>query len=222
MRSNGLGWTMMLGLGAVLMVGSAAEAQGIRVAKDANNPSVGVTPARTDARAHTMPAGPMLDAGMVRNWTDANITAHLILGDSLEIEMSRLAITKGSSAAVREFAQMMVADHSATSQTLKREMVDEQWGFAPHPADMTDEHMIRALTELRGLSGAAFDRAYMRHQVMHHDMLVRLSEPLADQAKDDDLEQEIEKMRPTIRNHLERARTVARAVGVTDAQMMNH
>jgi predicted outer membrane protein len=65
-----------------------------------------------------------VDAEVYRSMTDANIMAHMIVGDSLEIEMARLAAERAGDPEVREFARMLVDEHSrhlATSLEMARD-----------------------------------------------------------------------------------------------------
>lgn len=161
------------------------------------------------------------DIEMYSGLTDANIVAHIITGDSLEVEMSRLALSRASSQAVRDFAQTLIDHHSKNRTEFIAMQKDEDIGIVPPPSDPLAQHAMMAMNELRNLSGSAFDRAFIRHQVMHHDADAAALQRMADVARDDDLEQDIEeKTLPVIRQHLARARDLASQLGV-DVSMYN-
>jgi len=214
MKNHGRSIALLVGMGLVLSA-SAAQAQ-IRVAKDAgrvqstNSGWTNNETARTPAM--TMSAGDIeLYAGM----TDANIVAHILTGDSLEIAMSRLALTRSSNQSVRTFAQMIIDHHTKNSTEFMAMQKDEDIGIQAPSSDPIAAHGRMALNQLRNLRGAAFDRAYMQHQVMHHDADAAALQRMADVARDDDLEEDIEeKLLPVLKHHLAQARTLATQVGV--------
>jgi putative membrane protein len=155
------------------------------------------------------------DLELYRGATDANVVAHILTGDSLEIAMSRLALARSSNATVREFAQMMVEHHSRNEAEFRAMQADEDIGIMPMANDPIAAQGRNALANLENLTGAAFDRAYLRAQVMHHDADAAALAQMADMARDDDLEQDIEeKLLPVVRQHLARARDIAGQLGV--------
>ena len=85
----------------------------------------------------------------------------------------------------------------------------------PHPNDRGDDHLIMAYNELRNLSGAAFDAAWVRHQIMHHSNHLKMVDALEEVSKDDDLEDFVEESYTPVRAHLERLNAVAPSLSVT-------
>jgi putative membrane protein len=74
-----------------------------------------------------------------------------------EIRFSLLARTKASRPEVRAFAEKMVNDHRMLQKKLQPFAM--AWSITP-PAKLDAEHKA-AYKQLRKLSGAAFDKAYM-------------------------------------------------------------
>lgn len=206
---------LVAGIGLVLP--AAADAQ-IPVTKDypgsvqsTTTTTTTLTPVDTMQRVVEVSAG---DLELYRGATDANIIAHVLTGDSLEIEMSRLALTRASNPAVRDFAQMMIDQHSQNSTYFRQMQADESIGIAPMANDPIANQAINAISRLRNLSGAEFDRAYMRAQVAHHDAEVAALTWMAENSRDDDIEEDFEgKLIPTVRQHLTRARELSAQVG---------
>lgn len=179
-------------------------------------PPTAMAPVDTQMRVIEVSSG---DLELYRGATDANIISHVLTGDSLEIEMSQLALTKASNVAVREFAQMMINDHSQNRTYFNTMQAEESIGIAPMVNDPIANQAMNAITRLQGLSGAEFDRAYMRAQVAHHDAEVAALTWMAENSRDDDIEEDFEgKLIPTIRQHLTRAREVAMQVGADVSQ----
>jgi putative membrane protein len=136
-----------------------------------------------------------------------------------EIEIGRLALEKASSADVKRFAQMMVDDHSKALDALKP---IASRGGVPMVAQLDDAH--RDLRDrLSRLSGAEFDREYMRAMVDGHEEVVNLLQTRANEDRfgdnkgtatperaEDAIARDINAWAanglPTTRHHLEEAR----------------
>jgi putative membrane protein len=219
MRNTRRIWLLFVaGTGAMVIAGSLAPTQadaqvrgsGIRVSKDAY---ISETAAGT---LTDTPGFNEIDAEVYRSMTDANIMAHMIVGDSLEIEMARLAAERAGDPEVREFARMLVDEHSrhlATSLEMSR---DEDIGSIPADGDRHAVTLRRYLSNLRGMgSSPAFDRAFLRFQIRHHDHEVNALRAMRPAARDDDLEQHIDETLPVIERHLSRARELGGRLGVT-------
>jgi len=78
-----------------------------------------------------------------------------------------------------------------------------------------------AANRLAGLSGAGFDREYMRQQLKDHEKAIDLFQKEADKGKDQELKDWANKTLPTLREHQRMAREIASAVGVTDKSSGN-
>ncbi len=81
-----------------------------------------------------------------------------------EIQLSQLAVERSESEQVKQFAQRMVQDHTKASQELNKLATDlgltlsETKKDAPHGAN----------SKLSSLSGRAFERAYIKHEMAGH------------------------------------------------------
>ena len=209
---------LMLGTGAMVLASSLTPAQadgqvtgsGIRVSKDAYVPTV------SEGTVIDAPGFNAVDAEVYRSMTDANIMAHMLVGDSLEIELARLAAERAGDPEVREFARMLVDEHSrhlATSLEMSR---DEDIGSIPADGDRHAVTLRRYLSSLRTMgSSPAFDRAFLRYQMRHHDHEMNALRAMRPAARDDDLEQHIDETLPVIERHLTRSRELAARLGVT-------
>jgi putative membrane protein len=212
---------LMVGIGALVVVSSFAPAQadaqvrgsGIRVSKDAYVPTTSETASGTVMET---PGFNAVDAEVYRSMTDANIMAHMVVGDSLEIDMARLAAERAGDPEVREFARMLVDEHSrhlATSLEMAR---DEDIGSTPADGDRHAVTLRRMISQLRTMgSSPAFDRAFLRYQIRHHDHELNALRAMRPAARDDDLEQHIDETLPVIERHLNRARELGSRLGVT-------
>ena len=93
--------------------------------------------------------------------------------DMFEIQSSRLQLAQGQDARLRQFANMMIAHHTKTSQDLMA--AARAAGLRP-PAPRLVEFQAEMLSRLRPLRGADFDKEYRRQQVVSHQLALRLHE----------------------------------------------
>jgi putative membrane protein len=129
-------------------------------------------------------------------------------GGMAEVALGKLAEQKASNAQVRQFGSRMVTDHGKANDELK--------GLASAkgvqlPAAMPKKHQEEA-DKLGKLSGADFDKAYMKHMVDDHKTDVSKFEKQAKSGSDADLKAWAGKTLPTLQDHLQQAQTVAGTV----------
>ena len=126
------------------------------------------------------------------------------MGGLAEVRMGTLALQKAASADVKQFAQRMVTDHSRASDELSQLAIAKG---ATLPTDLAGDHEA-AFEHLSTLSGAEFDKAYMKHMVEDHQKDVAEFERAAGGATDADVKAWAGKTLPTLREHLQQATTV--------------
>lgn len=85
-------------------------------------------------------------------------------GDNSEVALGTLAQQKGASQGVKDLGQMLATDHGAHAQTLSA--LANQVGVVT-TAELKDEAKTEE-TKLNGLSGAAFDKEFVRATVEDH------------------------------------------------------
>jgi putative membrane protein len=212
-------WLLMLGIGAVIASSFApvqADAQvrgsGIRVSKDAYNPAVSETSSGAVVDA---PRFNRTDAEVYRHMSDANIMAHMLAGDSLEIEMARLAAERAGDPEVREYARMLVDEHTRHLTTSLETARAPDIGAVPAPGDRHAVALRRQLSQLRAMdSSPAFDRTFLRYQIRNHDHDLNGLRAMRPAARDDDLQQLIDETLPVLERHLTRARELGGRIGL--------
>ncbi|MFL5607889.1 MAG: DUF4142 domain-containing protein [Gemmatimonadaceae bacterium] len=155
-----------------------------------------------------------LQPAEISGLNNANIVAHLVAGDSLEVALSRLGVDRAQNTAVRDFAQRMVNEHSAHLQMARQMATQGNIQPMPAPADTADAGMAsRIVSRLSGTgTGPEFDRRLMRAEVtMHQHMLHELTavRPQATGAALDLIDHTV----PVVRQHLTDAQTIWRQVG---------
>lgn len=148
----------------------------------------------------------MAGAAMPADMTPEDRTAYVKMAaasDLFEIQSSQMALAKSQNAAVRQFAQMLVAHHTQTTQTLTAAAAAA--GVPP----MTPQLMpmqVDMLARLQAASGAGFDRLYMQQQVPAHEMALALHSNYASNGDAPPLRQAAAAATPIVRQHLDQAR----------------
>lgn len=128
--------------------------------------------------------------------------------DMLEIMSSQAALQKSSSEDVKRFAQMMIDDHTKTSEELKTIAASKNVTL-PAAVSSKQQSMLDKLN--RASAGADFDREYMKMQVKAHEDAVKLFQKQANSndAEDADAKAFAAKNLPALQSHLTMARTMA-------------
>jgi len=98
--------------------------------------------------------------------TAQNFAQMAAMSDMFEIESSNIALKKVRSGPVREFAQMMIADHTKSTEALKSAVAASGMSLdMPASLDATRQSQIAVLNRLEGQD---FEREYMNQQMAAH------------------------------------------------------
>lgn len=117
----------------------------------------------------TNEAGTTGTAGTSVTASDRNFVNHMLSDGTAEVELGRLAKDHAASNEVKQFAQMMIDDHTKAGEQLKQ--VASTYGI-PQDATIDDKHKD-LMDKLTKLNGADFDRQYMDAMVDGHEDAVR-------------------------------------------------
>lgn len=123
-------------------------------------------------------------------------------GGIAEVKFGQLASKKASNPKIKSFGEKMVKDHSAANAELKSLAAKNDLKL---PADMNAAHQA-AYKKLSGLSGAAFDKAYMDAQVKDHVAAYKVFSEGAKDSTNADLKAFFDKYDEHIKMHLDLAR----------------
>ena len=121
------------------------------------------------------------------------------ISDMYEVTAGKIALEKGESAAVREFAQMMVADHTKSSKALEDAVGGAGEDFSM-PASLDTEHQAQ-IDILQSLQGAAFDREYLTQQMAAHREALALLKAYGASGDVADLRQFAQSTIPVVQKH---------------------
>ncbi len=121
-------------------------------------------------------------------------------GGMTEVELGKVAAEKGGSDEVKDFGNQMVKDHTQINDNLKAVAAKMN---VTVPTEVSAKH--KALMEkMSGMSGAAFDKAYVREMVKDHKKDIAEFNEADKMAKNSDLKSFIEDSMATMKGHLEK------------------
>ncbi|MEA2599814.1 MAG: putative rane protein [Acidobacteriota bacterium] len=119
-------------------------------------------------------------------------------GGMMEVELGRIAASKGTDPDVKTFGQRMVDDHSKANDQLKQ--VASSKGVTVPPSLPASKQ--KDIDKFNKLSGAAFDSAYVSHMVADHKKDVAEFKKESKSGKDADVKSFASTTLPTLQDHL--------------------
>ena len=122
--------------------------------------------------------------------------------DMFEIQSSTSALEKAESAEVKEFAQMMIADHGKSSEELLAAVQESGLDITP-PGAMAEEHK-EPFDAINAANIPDFDAAYIDAQVAAHEE-VALMQSYAEGGDNEALKAHAQKTLPVVQMHYEHA-----------------
>jgi len=129
---------------------------------------------------------------------DAEFAVKAANGGMTEIALSQLAVEKAINNKVKDFATMMVNDHSNAGNELKG-IANTKNITLP---DSVSKDSKKAIDDLSKKSVSDFDKAYVSKMIDDHKAAVSLFRDAAKNLKDPDLKAFVDKTLPIIQKHL--------------------
>ena len=141
---------------------------------------------------------------------DAEVVSVMRTANSGEVMTSQPAVQRASSAAVRQFAQRMITEHTELNERLSRLPIGPEPSNVANQLETTARQTVEVLQQL---DGHAFDVTYMDSQIeLHEYTLQALDDYLIPSAADPALRTELESARAIIADHLTQARQVRQSL----------
>jgi len=140
--------------------------------------------------------------------------------DAFEVEAGRVAAKRSKTAAVRDFGNMMVTDHTATTNDLRQVLLKDKLPIPKNPSP--DPTQAKLLADLKGATEKGFDRAYVHTQVVVHEAALKLMKTYSEQGDNPELKAAAAKTAPIVAHHLEMARKLEFTVGGTATGVTRH
>ncbi|MBE9462216.1 DUF4142 domain-containing protein [Dyadobacter subterraneus] len=133
---------------------------------------------------------------------DADFVQKAAEGGMLEVNLGQLALKKAEAKQVKDFAKMMVDDHTKENEELmtlsKKKKFDMPATFGSAKQMMCDS--------LSSKSGNTFDMIYMNMMIASHEETIGLFQREATGGKDADLKKWATAKLPALKHHLEMAK----------------
>ena len=136
--------------------------------------------------------------------SDQDFVTKAAQGNSAEVELGKIVAAKSKNPSVKQFAQMMVKDHSAALNELQELAQSKNLNFNDDLPD--DAKALQA--KLSSDTGKELDKDYMDGMVEDHQKDVQEFTDKSQTAKDPDVKQWAGKTLPTLQKHLEKAQQI--------------
>ena len=152
---------------------------------------------------------------------DAQIASIVVTANQVDIDAGKLAQTTSSNAEVKKFGERMVTDHTGVNKSA----VDLVTKLKVTPQDNPTSQSLKSggesnLANLKNLKGAAFDKAYIDHEVVYHQQVLdAVDKTLIPNAKNEELKALLVKVRPAFVAHLEHAKMLQSSMGAPAGSM---
>jgi putative membrane protein len=143
--------------------------------------------------------------------SDPQIVGIVVTANNIDIDYSKLALSKSKNKEVRDFARQMARDHS----TLQKSVFALGAKLHVTPADSATEASLKSQSEettakLKALKGKAFDKAYVDNEIAFHKQVIDATKSvLIPNAKNAELKGALENAVPLFQGHLEHAQNIA-------------
>ncbi|HEX6975914.1 MAG TPA: DUF4142 domain-containing protein, partial [Vicinamibacterales bacterium] len=108
-------------------------------------------------------------AASAQTVTDPQIASIVVTANQVDVDAGKLAASTTANADVKAFAQLMVTDHTSVNKSA----VDLVTKLKVTPEDNPTSQALKSggdknVATLKTLKGAAFDKAYVDHEVAYH------------------------------------------------------
>jgi putative membrane protein len=146
---------------------------------------------------------------------DAQIASIVVTANQVDIDAGKFAKSRSTNKDVKAFAALMVTDHTGVNKSAK----DLVTKLKVTPQDNPTSQSLKTggdknLAHLKTLKGAAFDKAYVDHEVAYHQQVIEaLDNTLIPGASNEELKALLIKVRPAFVAHLEHAKHLQSSTG---------
>lgn len=148
---------------------------------------------------------------------DAQIASIVVTANQVDIDAGKVAVARAANPEVKAFGQQMVTDHTGVNKAA----TDLVTKLKVTPQDNPTSRSLKAggeknVARLKGLEGAAFDKAYVDHEVVYHQQVLdAVDKTLIPSAKNEELKALLVKVRPAFVAHLEHAKQLQASLAKT-------
>jgi putative membrane protein len=138
-----------------------------------------------------------------KGMTDQQFVDFAAQTDMVEANLGQLAQTAAADQAVKDYAQMLVTDHTNDFQKLKDAASQANLKV---PDAIDSEHDKAIIAPFHKLKGAEFDRRYIAEMIAGHTKAIAIYRAEASDAKNDSLKSYATEALPVLEKHLSGAK----------------
>jgi putative membrane protein len=143
------------------------------------------------------------------NNSDQSFLQDAIKGNRAEIALGKMVTAKTKDSSVKQFAQMMVKDHTVALSQLQQLAQEKN---VTVPEGLSDDAQ-QLQSKLQSDTGKQFDRDYMDGMVQDHQKDVQDFKDASQNAQDPDVKKIATKLTPTLERHLQKAQQIDQKLG---------
>lgn len=158
--------------------------------------------ANREARKDTMTTAPVPDANTSAFLVDATN------GGMAEVQLSRIAVERSTNAAVKNFANLMINDHTSANDQMMALAAKKNVTL---PSDVSDENRKKT-DELMKKSAKDFDKEYVDMMAKDHEAAVNLFERASNNVSDAEVVSFINNILPKLKSHLESVKALKKSL----------
>ncbi|HVN93509.1 MAG TPA: DUF4142 domain-containing protein [Terracidiphilus sp.] len=137
--------------------------------------------------------------------TDQQFVDFAAQTDMVEAHLGNLAQSKATSQSLKDYGQMLEADHTNDFQQLQS--VARQAGFNV-PTAIDAEHNKSMIAPFYALKGATFDHKFVQDMVSGHTQAIAIYKKEADNAQNPELKSYAQTALPVLQKHLDDAKAI--------------
>lgn len=150
-----------------------------------------------------------MKTGMKISNSDRKFMTEAAAGGMKEVELGRVAAQKATNPEIKQFAEKMVEEHGKVNEELKTIAASKGVTLPSAP----DARLQATLTKMQNLSGAEFDRAYLKEAgVKEHEKAEKLFREASTRGKDPETRAFAAKVLPAVQQHLTEVRGLESSV----------
>jgi putative membrane protein len=205
------GKKMVAAAGAVLLCGSMGMAQ---AGQQPSGPA-GQTPGQNNPSSNPSMDSQMngMNAPGQNTAMDKMFVKKALQGGMAEVQLGQLTLQKSNNDQVKQFAQRMIDDHTKLGEQMKP--VAQQLGVSePDGISKKDK---KTIAQLQGLSGPAYDQAYIKDMVKDHKQDLSEFQTEASSGHDQTVKDAANQGSKVIAQHLEMIQQIAKDQNVNMA-----
>ncbi|AAZ96697.1 conserved hypothetical protein [Thiobacillus denitrificans ATCC 25259] len=162
-------------------------------------------PSFAQSAAITVEPGPTRPAAPSK--ADVQFAVDAAAAGLAEVEVGKIAMKRAASDGVRQFAEVILEDHSRANEKLTAIASQKNISIPKAPNDAAR----RRLDELQSLAGEAFDRALLSHARDDHQAAIALYSREAESGSDPELRTFASETLPKLQQHLQHVEVLLKA-----------